>query len=245
MKTLREIFDAHNDRLLHKWNHYIEIYDRHFSKFRNTNIVFVEIGVAHGGSLQMWREYFGENAKIIGIDINPECKKFEEGNTEVIIGSQEDVTFLEGLNKTLPAIDILIDDGGHTMKQQILTFKHLYDKVKFGGIYLCEDLHTSYWYEYGGGLKNRHTFIEFSKNLIDYMYGWYMNKYKKPTMLNNYSRSIYAMHYYDSILIIEKEKISEPKNILKGNEQLTYHYSDVGQRKKLKNRILSWIKPRQ
>jgi hypothetical protein len=243
MKSLREIFEAHDDRLLHKLNHYIEIYDRYFSPFRGKEIVFVEIGVAHGGSLQMWREYFGEKAKLIGIDINPECKKFEETNTEIIIGSQEDPKFLETLKNNLPDIDIFIDDGGHTMTQQILTFKYLYDKVRLGGYYLCEDLHTSYWYEYGGGLRNKKSFIEFSKNFIDNMYGWYMSKRLKPTMLNNLTRTIYALHYYDSILVIEKKQINEPQNIMKGKEQLSYHYADVGQRKKLKDKITSWITP--
>lgn len=245
MKSLREIFEAHNDRLLHKWNHYIEIYDRHFSSFRDKEIVFVEIGVAHGGSLQMWREYFGEKAKLIGIDINPECKKFEDKNTEIIIGSQEDSNFLESLKNSLPPIDIFIDDGGHTMKQQILTFKYLYDKVKLGGFYLCEDLHTSYWYEYGGGLGNKKSFIEFSKNLIDNIYGWYLSKRQKQKWLNKFTRTIYCLHFYDSILIIEKKKIDEPKNIIKGKEQLNYHYVDVGQRKKLTTIIKSWLKPQR
>jgi len=243
MKSLREIFKEHNDRLLHKWDHYIEIYDRHFSSFRNKEIVFVEIGVSHGGSLQMWREYFGEKAKLIGIDINPECKQFEEPNTEIIIGSQEDLMFLETLKNNLPDTDIFIDDGGHTMKQQILTFKYLYDKVKLGGYYLCEDLHTSYWYEYGGGLKNKKSFIEFSKNFIDSMHGWYVSKRFKPALLSNLTRTIYALHYYDSILVIEKKQINEPQSIRKGKEQLTYQYADEGQRKKLVGRIKSWIKP--
>jgi hypothetical protein len=245
MKSLREIFEAHHDRFLHKWDHYIEIYDRHFSAFRNKEIVFVEIGVAHGGSLQMWREYFGEKARLIGIDINPECKNFEEQNTEIIIGSQEDSEFLKSLKSRLPPIDIFIDDGGHTMKQQILTFQFLYEKVKLGGSYVCEDLHTSYWYEYGGGLRSKKSFIEFSKNFIDNMHGWYMSKKLKPVMLNNLTKSIYSLHYYDSILVIEKKHIKEPKSITKGSEQLNYHYTNVGQRKKLKDKIKSWLKPQQ
>ena len=86
MQSLREIYESHEGRLLNKWEHYIDIYDQFFNKFRNKDIVFVEIGIAHGGSLQMWRKYFGEKATIIGIDVNPECKKFEEGNTKIYIG---------------------------------------------------------------------------------------------------------------------------------------------------------------
>ncbi|HEY6975457.1 MAG TPA: class I SAM-dependent methyltransferase, partial [Chitinophagaceae bacterium] len=166
METLREIFENHNGRLLNKWENYIDVYDTFFHKYRNKEIIFLEIGVAHGGSLEMWRKYFGEKARIVGVDVNPECKKFEEGNTKVYIGSQEDISFLEQLKKEIPKVDILVDDGGHTMKQQITTFKYLFDHVKDDGVYVCEDLHTSYWKDYGGGLHKPGTFIEFSKKFI-------------------------------------------------------------------------------
>ncbi len=123
METLRDIYEHHNGRLLNKWDHYIEVYDNYFSKYRNKPITFLEIGIAHGGSLQMWRKYFGEHANIIAVDINPETKKFEEPNTKIYIGSQEDKDFLNQLKKLVPKVDILLDDGGHTMKQQITHLK--------------------------------------------------------------------------------------------------------------------------
>ena len=63
--------------------------------------------------------------------------------------------FLKKLYAALPPLDILIDDGGHTMNQQITTFEVLFDKVKEDGIYLCEDLHTSYFKYFGGGYKKK------------------------------------------------------------------------------------------
>ena len=101
MQSLKEIFENHEGRLLNKWTHYIEIYDQYFSKYRGQEIVFLEIGIAHGGSLQLWRRYFGEKAIIIGVDVNPECKQFEEGNTKVFIGSQVDPVFLEQLKNKI------------------------------------------------------------------------------------------------------------------------------------------------
>ena len=93
---LKEFFDSHETgRGIWRWNHYFDIYERHFNKFRNKEIVVLEIGVAHGGSLQMWKEYFGDKAKIYGIDINPKCKEFEEENIEIFIGSQSDKKFLQ------------------------------------------------------------------------------------------------------------------------------------------------------
>src|SRR5688572_16048006 len=93
METLKEIFDSHKGRLIHKWDHYFEIYEKHFSRYRNSPVNILEIGVSHGGSLQMWRKYFGDHANIFGVDINPECKKFEDGKTKIYIGSQEDDQF--------------------------------------------------------------------------------------------------------------------------------------------------------
>ena len=92
-------------------------------------------------------------------------------------------SFLTELNSKIPPIDILIDDGGHTMKQQITTFNVLFDHVKMNGLYVCEDLHTSYWYEYGGGLYKKNTFIEFSKNFIDNIHAWYASSKTKRRFL--------------------------------------------------------------
>ncbi len=167
MNDLRKYFDNNKDRLIHKWEHYFEIYDRHFSSYRNKEIVILEIGVFEGGSLQMWKNYFGPKAKIYGIDIDPKCKEYEEENIEIFIGSQSDKAFLSDLKKKIPKIDILLDDGGHTMNQINTSFLELFDHVKEDGIYAVEDLHTCYWLDYGGGYKRKGTFNELSKDLID------------------------------------------------------------------------------
>src|SRR5690606_20965417 len=135
-------------------------YDFWFKKYQNKPIVLLEIGVYQGGSLNMWRDYFGDEAQIFAIDINPLCKQFETDKTKIFIGSQEDKEFLKYVKSQIPRFDILIDDGGHTMNQQIVSFEELYGHIKEDGIYMCEDLHTSYWKEYGGGYKNPNSFIE-------------------------------------------------------------------------------------
>lgn len=78
MNDLEKYFYENNDKLIDKWIHYFDIYEKYFSKYRNKEVVILEIGVFQGGSLQMWKEYFGPGAKIYGIDINPNCKKLEE-----------------------------------------------------------------------------------------------------------------------------------------------------------------------
>jgi len=116
MNELEQYFEKNDKRLINKYQHYFDVYDRHFSKYKGQEITIVEVGVFQGGSLQMWRSYFGPKAKIWGIDIDPRCKLLEEQNTNIIIGSQEDETFLESIYDITGPIDILIDDGGHTQK---------------------------------------------------------------------------------------------------------------------------------
>ena len=62
---------------IHKWTHYFDIYHNHLSRFIGREISIVEIGVQSGGSLRMWRHYFGPNCRIFGIDVDPNCKAFE------------------------------------------------------------------------------------------------------------------------------------------------------------------------
>lgn len=211
MNDLERYFTENTGKQIHKWKHYFEIYDRHFSRFRGTEVHIVEFGVSQGGSLQMWKSYFGPKCKIYGIDINPNCKSLEEDQIEIFIGDQEDRNFLKSLAEKIPKIDILIDDGGHTMGQQISTYEELFLFVDANGVYLCEDLHTSYWEEgYGGGYKKGSTFIEYSKNFIDSIHAWHSKTNRLP--VTKFTQSVHSLHYYDSILVIEKRPIEEPSH---------------------------------
>lgn len=214
MNDLEKYFRQNDKRRIRKWIHYFDIYERHFSKYRNTEIVILEIGVDQGGSLQMWKNYFGDKAKIYGIDINPRCKEIEEENIKIFIGSQSDKKFLKEVKKQMPKIDILIDDGGHGMKMQIVSYEELFDHIKNDGIYLCEDIHTSYWLP-GGGYKRRGTFIEYTKNFIDYLNAYHSEQ--KCFKVNNFTKSVDSIHYYDSIIVIEKKQREKPHEEMTGN----------------------------
>ena len=205
---LEQYFRANDQRLIHKWNHYFEIYERHFDRFRGKEITILEIGVSQGGSLQMWKHYFGDQATIHGIDIDPRCKALEEENIHIHIGSQADRNFLRQVKKAIPKVDILIDDGGHTMRQQIVSYEELFDHVKDDGVYLCEDLHTSYWLEHGGGHKRPSSFIEYSKNWIDQLHAWH--SHQRSLKVDAFTTSVDSIHYYDSIVVVEKRKRNAP-----------------------------------
>ena len=220
-RSLIEIFEQHSGNTSDKWSHYPEIYERHLAKLRGQPVNLVEIGVFNGGSLQIWRKYFGPDANIFGVDIDPKCELLIDDGAEFILGDQADPAFLEKLKAKLPRIDIVIDDGGHQAQQQISTFEMLYPHLADGGIYIVEDLHTSYWPHFGGGY-GRESFIEHSKRLIDLLHEWYwynpdLQSFIQPPSdrteampVGDFAKSTFGLFFYDSMLVIEKTKREEP-----------------------------------
>jgi ubiquinone/menaquinone biosynthesis C-methylase UbiE len=241
MNDLEKYFTENKGRLISKWKHYFEIYDNHFSRFRGTDVHVVELGVYQGGSLQMWKNYFGPNAKIFGVDINPLCKQFEEDQIKIFTGDQEDRKFLKGLAEQIPRIDILIDDGGHTMNQQINTFEELFFHIGPNGVYLCEDLHTSYWPEWGGGYKDSGTYIEYSKRFIDQIHAWHSRQTDKLNV-TDFTRSVHSLHYYDSILVIERKPIEKPFDMQTGTREISDYCQPQIPAKSSSNGLKSRIK---
>jgi len=147
-----------------KHSTYFDSYDHFFSNYRHKEITFVEIGVLAGGSLFMWRNYFGPKARIIGVDLNPNAKKWESEGFEIYIGSQSDEEFWSEFTREVGLIDVVLDDGGHTYENQIITTECLIGSMNDGGIIVVEDTHTSYMEGFGPKSK---SFIEYTKRLID------------------------------------------------------------------------------
>lgn len=192
---------------MHKWHHYIPLYDRYFSAYRGRPIRFLEIGVSKGGSLQMWRKYFGVDAIIFGIDINPECGKLNGSDGQVRIGSQTDRGFLESVVNEMGGVDIILDDGSHHMEHVPTTLKYLFPHLNHGGLYLIEDLHTAYWRSYGGGYQSKNNFFKFAMDLVHDMHHWY---HAKKITQRSISKDCTGIHIHDSILVLEKNKVFEP-----------------------------------
>lgn len=204
---LLDIFANSEGAIVHKWHHYIPLYDRYFSAFRGRAIRFLEIGVSKGGSLQMWRKYFGDDAIIFGIDIDPKCEELNGLAGQVRIGSQTDRSFLECVVKEMGGVDIILDDGSHHMEHIPATLKYLFPHLNYGGIYLIEDLHAAYWRAYGGGYQTKNNFFGFVMDLIDDMHHWYhRNKLKQPAI----SKECSGIHIHDSMLVLEKNKLFVP-----------------------------------
>ena len=115
MTDIEALFWGHKGRLIDKWAHYLPLYSRHFEKFRDTACTILEIGVCHGGSLQLWKRYFGLKARIIGVDIDERCQEYEEDRITIVIGDQGKESFWNSLD-IHP--DIVIDDGSHFLSDQ-------------------------------------------------------------------------------------------------------------------------------
>jgi hypothetical protein len=215
---LAEYFFDNPGRFIDKWRHYFEIYHRHFARFRGAAPVLVEIGVHHGGSLEMWRHYFGAGARIVGIDNDPACERFGGDSIEVLIGDQADRGFLAEVRRRVPHVDILIDDGGHTMQQQLVSFEELYPHIQPLGLYVCEDMHTSYLENFGGGYRCADSFVERAKGLIDQLHAWHSAE--PGFAVDDTTRSTFGLHFYDSVLVAEKRPMQPPQRLQSGRPSL-------------------------
>jgi hypothetical protein len=194
-------FLTNQGAVIHKWEHYFPIYDRYFQAWRNRTLTFLEIGVAKGGSLQMWRRAFGPLARIVGVDIDPKCRRHEGPGVFVRIGDQSDPAFLQSLIDEFGAPDIVLDDGSHQMADIRATFDFLYPRLPKNGVYMVEDLHTAYWKEYGGGLDAPESFIAHAKALIDRLNADHARGALAP---DAFTRDTFSIAFYDSVVVFEK-----------------------------------------
>ena len=213
-RGLKWYFEHNDGRLIHKWDHYFDIYERHFDRFRGAAPRVLEIGVSHGGSLQMWRHYFGRRAVIVGIDIDERTASLAEPGIHVHVGDQSDTAFLSTLIDRHGPFDIVIDDGSHLPVHQIASLEFLWSQLNDGGVYLVEDLATSYWPEYGGGLGEPGSFIEFTKRLIDQANVF--NSRQADFEPTDWTRTITGLHVYDGIVVIDKGNRTAPTTRLTG-----------------------------
>lgn len=196
---LSEVFSSHTGRFSYKWRHYFDYYDRHLGRFVGKKFNLLEIGTCCGGSLQIWKKYFGSDVKIVGIDILPETK-FEESQIYTEIGSQNDPEFLEKICEKYGPFDVIIDDGSHMQQDILASFAFLYPKLNDGGVYVIEDTHTCLWGEYNGGIKNPHNFIEIASR--------FAMDVNREFAREPYIESIPYLKeicFYNSMIILEKE----------------------------------------
>ncbi|QWC95508.1 class I SAM-dependent methyltransferase [Polynucleobacter paneuropaeus] len=192
-----EVFKAYKKSpyLSLKHSTYFQVYEELLTQYKNTAFTFVEVGILNGGSLFMWREFFGNKARIIGIDLNPLAKKWEKDGFEIFIGSQSSPQFWDQFFKEVGMIDVLLDDGGHTEEQQIITTSHCIPFINDGGMLIIEDVQTSYLK--AAGNPSKYSFISYAKNIVDAI-----NSRNPQVNIseNSLKKRIYSATFYDSIV---------------------------------------------
>lgn len=215
--------DAPDKRFgVHKWVHYLPIYEKHLARYRDKNPIILEVGVAKGGSIEMWNRYFGGNCTIYGVDLMRKCQVMEDfySNVHIIRGDQADPEFWNNFRAIYPKVDILLEDGGHKMHQQIRTFECMYDHVKDDGVYFCEDLCTSYRPEYGGGIAKSGTFMEYVKSLIDQLNAHHVRASSAKTHKDyplDFRHATSSITFYDGVVVFEKKLDTDvPRGELRG-----------------------------
>lgn len=178
-----------------KHSSYFQVYEDILSKYRNKNITFIEIGVLNGGSLFMWRDYFGPLARIIGVDFNPDAKRWEEHGFEIFIGDQSSENFWGDFFDKVGYVDVVLDDGGHTNIQQVVSSVACIPFINDGGVMVVEDTHASYLKDFGN--PSKYSFISFFKGVIDYI----NSRFPAIGISSNpLSRSVYSVSAYESIV---------------------------------------------
>ena len=207
-QSLRTYFDSvkHGPGVW-KWLHYFDVYERHLAKFVGCAVTVAEVGVYSGGSLSMWRHYFGPACQVHGIDIQEGCKVYEGDRIKVHVGDQADRAFWKRFRNDVPNLDVLIDDGGHLPLQQSITLEEILLHLRPGGVYICEDIHQ---------LGN--AFSALAHQLADQL-----NSFNPlpngvfGTRATPFQAAIHSFHFYPYLLVIEKtlkavEKFEAPKH---------------------------------
>lgn len=206
-------FDRHEGLLIHKWRHYPDVYDEVLARYRHgfpdpsgsRPVRLLEIGVSEGGSLEFWRRWFGPDAQITGVDVDPSCADLVDPDVATIcIGSQDDPSFLNSVVDDLGGVDIVIDDGSHVAAHQKASFDTLWPRLSEDGLYLIEDTHTSYWPGFDGGLRRPGTAIEEAKGLVDDMHSRYFIEVGKEAAEEPRHPDLWSVAFHDSIIAMRK-----------------------------------------
>ena len=223
--SLTQHFKSHHGLLADKWEQYLYIYDREFKQYHE-NYDFVnmlEIGVSYGGSLQIWKSYFGPNSIIVGVDIDTRVctgANFEPGisvhcfdasNKELLTNFLVDRKF-----------DIIIDDASHKSSDIINTFEIAFQLLNPQGVYVVEDIICAYMPSYEGGLLLPTSAVEYFKSLVDLVNSNYAFSRNSLNDLQLYlTEWIESIRFEDGIVIIKKRmtrRMRYNNRVLVGNE---------------------------
>ena len=173
----------------------------------------------------MLRHYLGPEAYLVGIDIDEVALAAARGY-EVELGDQADPEFLRCVSEKHGPFDIVIDDGGHTMLQQIASVETLFPLLNEEGTYLVEDCHTSYWPAYADQGPDGQTFIEWVKDRIDDLNAYHHSQLQE--FISPWQTHLDGLHIYDSVAVLSKRRRAAPFSELAGTKEFINYDRDTG-----------------
>jgi predicted O-methyltransferase YrrM len=198
-ESLYAIAERHGTDKAGPARRFLWVYQAHLAPLRDKAISLLEIGVFGGASLRMWRDYF-PGGRIFGIDVNPSAWHHADERIEIFIGDQTDTDFLDSVVRLTGPLDVVVDDGGHEAAQQITTLLHLWPRLKPGGMYAVEDIHTSYLPQYGMGWRQAGSTVEFLKDVADDVNTQWHNQ---PLVLGD----VDSIAFHEYVCVIRKSRV--------------------------------------
>lgn len=148
---------------------YFPAYANLFGHLRNKKCTFIETGILEGGSLFMWKKWLGPDSRVIGIDLNPEAKKWERFGFEIFIGDQSCPNFWNETFSKIGHFDAFLDDGGHQSFQQVVSLQQAIHHSKGGCVIAVEDNYTSFMNDFQS--HGDRSFLEYAKDATDLLVG--------------------------------------------------------------------------
>lgn len=209
MKTLQQLcIQHHSDK--HNHHDYARHYDFHFRGLRGSSVSVLELGIGgyefpdRGGSgLRVWSDYF-QRGKIYGLDFYDKSGITLPPRTKIYQGSQDDGDFLLKVMSEIGRPDIIIDDASHMNSKTIQSFKHLFPWLRPGGIYVIEDIESSWWEDHGfdgdKNFKNMHskTTVNFCRALVNEVNAKHIPDNLNPVPID-------SIHFYQNMVVIIKK----------------------------------------
>ena len=209
--SFERLFRNHDGKLIDKWHHYLPLYDRYFGHLKGSAVRVLEIGVSGVGSLEIWRSFFGPDATLYGIDIDPACARYDRLHGQVWIGSQDDPDFMRKVVDEMGGADLVIDDGSHITEHIRASLNVPFALVSEDGLYWIEDLHATYWASRDGGYQDESTVINDFRQMYDDMHHWY---HQMPQQVGATADTLAGIHLHDSVAVLEKATVSLPQRTM-------------------------------
>jgi hypothetical protein len=201
-----------------KWglHFYTPVYHSFLRRKRREPVRLLEIGIGGynmhsvgGASLAMWADYFPEG-QIVGIDV-AEKKLNLTPRIKIRRGSQDDPEFLKSVCNELGPFDVIVDDGSHVPQHVVASFNILFPHLKDGGLYMIEDVQTTFWPQFGGSALGG-AVMRFAMAILEDLHHAEIAVAHPTRHIDDVAKSIRAFHAFHNLFVIEKGDNTEPSN---------------------------------